>query len=105
MVTSTSTWFHGIYIPFILPGDGYIDVDIACLNLVPSRYMLSLWFSDGSYDSHVYDRLDHSVRLDVEAPNSHGSERTMNSGYGIVYFPQTWDLSGIERDPAQVSSF
>jgi lipopolysaccharide transport system ATP-binding protein len=105
MVTSTSTWLHGIEIPFIPPGDGYIDVDIASLNLVPARYMLSLWFSDGSYDSLVYDRLDPCVRLDVEASNSHGSGRSIDSGYGIVYFPQTWDLHGIERDPAPVSGF
>jgi len=100
MVTSTSTWFHGIEIPFIFPGDGYIDVDIASLNLVPARYMLSLWFSDGSYDSHVYDRLDQCVRLDVEASNFHGSGRTMDTAHGIVYFPQSWDLCGIGRDPA-----
>jgi lipopolysaccharide transport system ATP-binding protein len=101
MVTSTSTWFHGIEIPFILPGDGYIDVDIASLNLVPARYNLSLWFSDGSHDSHVYDGLDQCIRLDIEASNLHGSGRSLDSGYGIVYFPQTWDLRGIERDPAQ----
>jgi lipopolysaccharide transport system ATP-binding protein len=100
MVTSTSTRFHGIEISFIRPGDGHIDVDIACLNLVPARYMLSLWFSDGSYDSHVYDRLDQCVRLDVEASNFHGSGRTMDTGHGIVYFPQSWDLRGIGRDPA-----
>jgi lipopolysaccharide transport system ATP-binding protein len=100
LVTSSSTWFHGIAIPSISPGAGYIDVDIASLSLVPARYTLSLWFSDGSYDSHVYDRLDHCVRLDVEASNFHGSGQTMDSGYGIVYFPQTWDLRGIESDPA-----
>jgi lipopolysaccharide transport system ATP-binding protein len=105
MVTSTSTWLHAIEIPVILPGEGYIDVDIASLNLVPARYNLSLWFSDGSYGSHVYDGLDHCVRLDIEASNFHGSGRSLDSGYGIVYFPQTWDLRGIERDPAPVSGF
>jgi hypothetical protein len=29
----------------------------------------------------------------------------MDSGYGIVYFPQTWDLRGIECDPASISDF
>lgn len=100
LVTSSSTWFHGIVIPSISPGDGYIDVDIASLSLVPARYSVSLWFSDGAYDSHVYDRLDHCVRLDVEASNFHGSGQTMDSGYGIVYFPQTWDLRGIDSGPA-----
>ncbi len=98
LITSTSTWFHGIDISSIRPGDGYIDVDIASLTLAPARYTLSLWFSDGSYDSHVYDRLDHCVRLDIEASNFHGSGRTMDSSHGIVYFPQTWGLGGIEPD-------
>jgi len=97
MITSTSTWLHGIHIPRIEPGDGYIDVDIACLNLVPARYTLSLWFSDGAYDSHMYDALDHCVRLDVERSNFHGSGRNIDSSYGIAYFPQTWDLRGILR--------
>jgi lipopolysaccharide transport system ATP-binding protein len=100
LITSTSTWLHGIEIPSILPGDGYIDVDIASLNLVPARYNLSLWFSDGPHGSHVYDGLDHCIRLDIEASNFHGSRQSIDSGYGIVYFPQTWDLHGIERDPA-----
>jgi lipopolysaccharide transport system ATP-binding protein len=100
LITSTSTWLHGIAIPFIRPGDGYIDVDVACLNLVPARYNLSLWISDDSHSSHVYDGLDHCVRLDVEASNFHGSGRDIDSRYGIVYFPQTWDLRGIERNLA-----
>lgn len=98
LITSTSTWFHGIDIPAIGPGDGYIDVEIASLTLVPARYRLSFWLSDGPYDSHVYDRLDRCVRLEVQPSNFHGSGKTMDSGYGIVYFPHTWDLRGIERN-------
>jgi lipopolysaccharide transport system ATP-binding protein len=98
MVASTSTWLHGIEIPPIRPGDGYIDADVACLNLVPARYNLSFWISDGSFDSHMYDGLDHCVRLDVEASSFCGSGRSIDSTYGIVCFPQTWDLRGIEGD-------
>jgi lipopolysaccharide transport system ATP-binding protein len=101
MVTSTSTWLHGVEIPLIRPGDGYVDVDVACLNLVPARYNLSLWISDGGLGSYVYDGLDHCVRLDVEASTLHSPGRRIDSGYGIVYFPQTWDLRGIERDPSK----
>jgi lipopolysaccharide transport system ATP-binding protein len=94
LVTSTSTWLHSLEIPPIQPGDGYVDVDIASLTLVPGRYNLSVWMSAGSYGSHKYDAIDHCMRLDVEASNFHGSGRTIDSGNGIVYFPQTWDLTG-----------
>ena len=72
------------------------------MNLVPARYNLSLWISDDSHSSRVYDGLDHCVRLDVEASNFHGSGRIIDGATGIVYFPQTWDLRGIERDLALV---
>jgi lipopolysaccharide transport system ATP-binding protein len=99
LITSTSTWLHGIDLGLIQPGNGYVDVAIGCLNLIPGRYNLSLWISDGSHGSHVYDALDHCARLEVEPSNFHGSGRRLDSGYGIVYFPQTWDLRGI---PAHV---
>jgi lipopolysaccharide transport system ATP-binding protein len=98
LVTSSSTWLHAVEIPVIHEGDGYVDVDIACLTLVPGRYNLSVWISDGGYGSNKYDDLDHCTRLDVEASNFHGSGRNIDSRNGIVYFPQVWDLSGV-RNP------
>jgi lipopolysaccharide transport system ATP-binding protein len=98
LVTSTSTWLSGIEIPLIRPGDGFVDIDVACLNLMPDRYNLTLWISDDSHSSRVYDGLDHCVRLDVEASNFHGSGRNIDSGHGIVHFPQTWDLRGVAPD-------
>lgn len=95
LITSTSTWLHGIEIPLISPGDGFVDVDISCLNLVPNRYNLSLWITDGPHGSHVYDGLDHCARLEVETSYFHGSSRPLDGRYGTVYFPQTWDVGGI----------
>jgi hypothetical protein len=100
LITSTSTWSNGIEIPLIGPGDGYVDVDIASLNLVAGRYNLSVWISDGSHGSHVYDSVEGCARLEVEASDASG--RNIDSRYGIVYFPQRWDLRGVsqsERSP------
>jgi hypothetical protein len=96
LITSTSTWLHAIEIPLIHPGDGHVDVDIASVNLVPGRYSVSVWISDGPHSSQMYDALGHCARLDVEPSNFHGSGRPIDSGYGIVYFPQTWDVSGAQ---------
>jgi hypothetical protein len=97
LITSTSTWSHGIEIPNIQSGDGYIDLDIACLNLLPGRYSLSLWIAAGSFGSHVYDGLEHCARLEVGVSTAHASARSVDGEYGLVYFPQTWDLRGVHR--------
>ena len=42
-------------------GAGHLDVELPCVNLVPGRYSLSLWVSDGPYMSHVYDAINITV--------------------------------------------
>jgi lipopolysaccharide transport system ATP-binding protein len=92
LVTETGTWHHGITIPEIPPGDGYIDVDFEALNLVPARYILTIGISGEG--THLYDALDHCARLDVENANIYSSGRTFDSSFGIAFFPQQWRLSG-----------
>ena len=46
LVTDTSTSHHGIYISSLIPGDGYVDLEIDCLNLLAAKYTLSLWVTD-----------------------------------------------------------
>lgn len=93
LVASTSTWAHGIDIPVIPPGDGWIDLKIDMLNLIPSRYNLSLWITGKG--QKVYDRLDHCAQLDVENSNIYNSGINIDHTWGIVYFPQKWDLTGL----------
>ena len=97
LITSTSTWSHRVEIPLIDRGEGYADLDIACLNLVPGRYTVSVWIADGSQGSHVYDSLEHCARLEIAASNAYGSVQPLDSRYGILYLPQRWDLTGIPR--------
>jgi ABC-type multidrug transport system ATPase subunit len=107
LVTDTSTWHHDIEIPVIPPGDGYIDLDIECLNLLPARYSFSLWLTGNSRVTHpvhsatgIFDSLEHCAKLEVEVSNIYQSGRVVDGRYGIVYFPQKWDLSGIPQDAA-----
>ena len=92
VITETSTWHHGIEIPHVPAGDGYIDLDISALNLIPARYVFSLGLTGPG--NHAYDNLDYCARLDVETANIYNSSRSFDSRYGIVFFPQRWLLNG-----------
>jgi lipopolysaccharide transport system ATP-binding protein len=93
LITETGTWHHNIAIPEIPPGDGYIDLEIDSLNLLPARYQLTLGISGEG--SHLYDGLDHCARLEIEDGNIYSSGRNLGSLFGIVFFPQRWKLSGV----------
>jgi lipopolysaccharide transport system ATP-binding protein len=88
LITETSHWLNGILIPKVGPGDGYIDVEIESLNLIPGRYEFSLWIT-GLSGQPVYDG-DVRASLEVEAADVYRSGRTLDSRYGLVYFPQRW---------------
>jgi lipopolysaccharide transport system ATP-binding protein len=93
LVTETSTWHHGIYIESVGPGDGYLDLEIPCLNLLPARYTLSLWATD-MQGVVVYDNIEHAATLDIQPANIYQSGRDIDSRCGIVFFPQKWNLAG-----------
>jgi hypothetical protein len=88
LVTETSTWHHGIDVPAVGPGAGFVDLEIALLNLMPGRYSLSLWIT-GITGQPVYDG-EVRAPLDVELSNVYGSGRQLDGRFGVVYFPQRW---------------
>lgn len=90
LITETSTWHHGIDIPEVPLGEGYVDLEIDSLNLLPASYYLSLWLT--GVGQIVYDGVEHCVKLQIEASNIYRSSRVIDSRYGIVYFPQRWHL-------------
>lgn len=100
LVTESSTWHHGIDIPLLKRGEGYLDLRIASLNLLPATYALSLWATD-EQGVVVYDNLEHGVTLEIDVANIYQSGRNLDSRCGIVYFPQKWDLSGISSIDSQ----
>jgi homopolymeric O-antigen transport system ATP-binding protein len=93
LITDTSTWHHALDIPLVLPGQGYIDLEIDSLNLLPARYYFSLWLTGAG--SPLYDNLENCVWLDVELSNIYASGRVVDTRFGIVYFPQRWRLDGL----------
>jgi lipopolysaccharide transport system ATP-binding protein len=96
LVTDTSTWHHSLDIPEIAPGEGYLDLEIDYLNLMPGRYDFSLWITGLS--QVIYDGVEHCVRLEVELANIYRSGRNLDSRSGIVFFPQKWNLQGLHSE-------
>jgi lipopolysaccharide transport system ATP-binding protein len=94
VVSDTSTWLHGLDIPLVPAGDGYIELEIDSLNLLPGRYQFSLRINS-CLQSHTYDALENPVHLDIEETPIYGSSRRIDNRYGVVFFPQRWRLDGI----------
>ena len=99
LVTDASTWLHGIDIPLVPAGDGYVDLEIDFLNLLPGRYYLTIWI-DSVLSHKIYDALENAMHLDIEEAPVYNSSRRIDSRYGLVYFPQRWNLEGIDRSAA-----
>jgi len=93
LVTDTSTWHHSLDIPIVPPGDGHLDLEIGILNLLPGRYSFSLWITGST--SPVHDNIEHCTQIEVELANVYFSGKLLDSRFGIVYFPQRWNLDGI----------
>jgi lipopolysaccharide transport system ATP-binding protein len=94
LVTDTGTWHHGLDIPSVPAGDGFVELEIDALNLMQGRYYLSLKLDH--WGTHrLYDTLDNAVYLDVEEAPIYGTPRRLDSRYGLVFFPQRWRLDGI----------
>jgi lipopolysaccharide transport system ATP-binding protein len=99
LVTTSTTWLHGLDIPLVPVGEGYVDLEIDSLNLMPGRYYLSLRLGS-LLDQRTYDALEHAVYLDVEEAPIYGQSRRIDSRFGLVFFPQRWRLDGIRQSPA-----
>lgn len=96
LVTEASTSHHGIYIPSVVPGTGYLDLEIESLNLLAAKYMISLWVTDHA-GGMVYDNIENAVTLEVDAANPYGSNFLVDGRFGITFFPQKWNLTGMSR--------
>jgi lipopolysaccharide transport system ATP-binding protein len=102
LVTDTSTWLHGLNIPLIPSGEGYVELEIDALNLIPGRYYLSLLL-ESRPEKRVFDVLDHAMALDVEEAPIYGQSRRIDSRFGLVFFPQRWRVEGIGRGASNES--
>ena len=91
LITETSHRLNGIHIDKVGPGDGYIDMEIESLNLVPGRYQFSLWITAPG-GKPVYDG-DVQASLEIDATDVYKSGRIVDSKFGLVYFPQRWNIT------------
>jgi lipopolysaccharide transport system ATP-binding protein len=88
LITETNHLLHGIHIPKVEPGDGYVELEIDSLNLVPGRYSFSLWIAG---EGTVCDG-DVRASLEVEIADVYGSGKMLDGRHGLVYFPQRWKV-------------
>ena len=103
LVTDTSTWLHGLDIPLVPAGDGYIDLEIDSLNLLPGRYYFSLSWTPAS-NPHIYDALEHAIHLDIEEAPIYGhpvAASTAVSGWSISRSAGVWRASAAARRRAR----
>jgi lipopolysaccharide transport system ATP-binding protein len=84
----------GHYINKLLPGTGYIDVDIESLNVMPDRYFFNLWIS-GDRKRQIFDRMYWCARMDVEYSNYYKTGKGIDKEFGYVFMPCNWNMYGI----------
>jgi len=93
MITAVSTWATGCEIPHLLPGDGYVDLEVDFLNLMPGQYYLTLKIE--AIGPVHYDLLDYCAVLDIEASDVYGSGKGIDNRHGIIFLPCRWRLDGL----------
>jgi lipopolysaccharide transport system ATP-binding protein len=94
-LTEISTWGTGFNVQELSTGPGQIDLAIDFLNLMPGRYLVSLWIE--GIGPVWYDVLEHCASFDVEASNYYNSGRGIESRFGLIFLPGcwSWDATGI----------
>jgi lipopolysaccharide transport system ATP-binding protein len=87
-ITDLSTWATGLDIPQLPAGDGFIELEIDFLNLLPDRYYVSLWIE--AVGPISYDILNRCAALDIETTDYYGSGRSIEKRNGIIFLPCRW---------------
>lgn len=86
-VTASNNWATGQDIARVGVGEGYLDLEIDCLPLMPGRHYLSLWL--GRWEN-LHDVLQNCVVMDVEASDYYKSGRGIDPSFGLVFLPCRW---------------
>ena len=89
VVTRVSTWLCGVDIPALSMGDGFIDLCLDSVNLMPGRYSVSLWL--GAMGPIIYDSVDRGATLVVEEADFYGSGRSSQDKSVIMMLRCHWD--------------
>lgn len=89
MVAQVHTYNSGFEIPVLRAGPGHIDVRIDDLNLVPGRYVFSLYAAN--YGHIYHDVLPNCTAIEVQPSNRYGLMRGMTQN-PIVMFACSWEI-------------
>lgn len=96
-----STKLAGIDTSFVVPGEGYVDVEIGPLTLVPGNYFLDLFIlpqidGGGNFYYGLFDYVEFSV--ETTGLFFSGTEGTKVTS-ALVFFPSRWKLEGMNLAP------
>jgi lipopolysaccharide transport system ATP-binding protein len=92
LVSYVSTWLCSVDIPVLECGDGFIDLCIDKVNLMPGRYFLSVML--GGTGPIFYDSIDRCTALTVEETDFYGSGRMLSRNQSIMLLPCHWKPFG-----------
>jgi lipopolysaccharide transport system ATP-binding protein len=97
LVTESSTRLHNIELSGVATGDACIEVHIPELNLMPGIYYLSAGVI--SIGGPIQDTVDNCLRMEMLPGKVYGCARAVDNTNGVAFFPQTWNLEGVRRQP------
>jgi lipopolysaccharide transport system ATP-binding protein len=99
-VAQLHTYNSGFVIPAVRAGPGHIDVRIEDLNLLPGRYILSLFVANLGHLYH--DVLPNCTAIEVQTSNRYGLMRGINQS-PIVMFACSWELADRRNGAAPIT--
>jgi len=91
LVSWVSTWLCSVEIPVLQCGNGFVDLCIDSVNLMPGRYFLSVML--GAMGPIFYDSIDRCAVLSVEETDFYRSGRT-SQNQSIMLLPCHWEPFG-----------
>lgn len=89
VVTRVSTWLCGVDVPALPVGDGFIDLCLDSVDLMPGRYFLSFWL--GAMGPVIFDSVDRGATLVVEETDFYGSGRSSQDASVITMLRCHWE--------------
>lgn len=91
----------GHYVEKLPPGEGYIDVDVESMNIMPDRYFFNFWIFGDRRNSY-YERIWACAWMDVEYSNFYKTGKGIDKELGHVFMPCRWDMNGIGKSFIEV---
>jgi lipopolysaccharide transport system ATP-binding protein len=92
LVSYVSTWLCSVEIPVLQCGNGFIDLCIDYVNLMPGSYFLSVLL--GGMGPVFYDSIDRCTVLTVEETDFYRSGRMLPRSQSIMLLPCHWEPCG-----------